>query len=263
MARARLSGAKLKLERAREHIVTLRSGIDAYFATSPLIIDRSDEPVTGDEIYRVRIKNEVPLAWSAIIGDAIHNLRSSLDLLACELVTEAGGIVSDRTAFPIRESEADFRRDAPKLLAGADPTALKLVRRLRPFRGGNEVLYRLHRLDILDKHRAIVAVGAAYSHFTMQIRMKVPWQEEPVEAPPIAIRPADRLFPLKDGETVFCVKAAARTNDCSQAKYGFAFYVAFGDGQVADGEPVAPTLTATADHIGRVLEIVERFCFAA
>src|SRR5688572_17108080 len=40
--------------------------------------------------YRVRCKVEQPVAWTVLIGDIIHNLRVSLDYLACQLARRKG-----------------------------------------------------------------------------------------------------------------------------------------------------------------------------
>ena len=44
-------------------------------------------------VYKAKVMADPPLWWSAIVGDAIHDLRSSLDVLVCELVRAEGNQV--------------------------------------------------------------------------------------------------------------------------------------------------------------------------
>jgi hypothetical protein len=41
-----------------------------------------DDPRTGDRIGELQVVEEIPFCVLAIIGDAVHNLRSALDHLA-------------------------------------------------------------------------------------------------------------------------------------------------------------------------------------
>jgi hypothetical protein len=88
---APFEAAKLKIERANKHIQELELSIASYFSENPCALVVEPFPGTlHSHAWIARIRKPVPLFLSAIIGDAVHNLRTSLDLLACDLVRLTG-----------------------------------------------------------------------------------------------------------------------------------------------------------------------------
>ena len=63
---------------------------------------------TGSFTYRQ--KEAVPSAWAAIIGDVIHNLRSSLDLTASDVHRLTGGKPQDteKVHYPFCKNKDDL-----------------------------------------------------------------------------------------------------------------------------------------------------------
>jgi hypothetical protein len=95
-----------------------------------------------------------------------------------------------------------------------------------------------HRLDILDKNRMIIPVGAAHI-FTKLVhampRLHGEDESVPTQFASLQIA-AKRRFPLKDGTILLTING-----DISKDTQ-FAFDVEFGEGQVVDGESVVATL---------------------
>jgi hypothetical protein len=129
---------------------------------------------TGTFTYRER--ESIPLEWSAIIGDVLHNLRSALDLIACDLHRITGGnpkeisgvyypFCKDRTELPqmIRQ----------RRLGHIGKEFRSIIEQTSPYKGGNDGLRAIHDLDILDKHQALVPTIAVVS-----IDWPVPIQNE-------------------------------------------------------------------------------------
>jgi hypothetical protein len=255
---ASTGGYRIKLQRASQHIDELRVAAKAYLQSEPFGLEQHSEP-NGDRVWLVRIKNEIPRIWSAVLGDAVHNLRASLDLLAWRLVEQSGGQPSRDTCFPIGKAAPPvYDQTLRRALAGASPRIHRFVSRLRPYVGGNKVLSQLHALDVTDKHRLVLVVGAAHKHLVLKMRMAVPWQTAPVEFPPIAINPADRQFPLADGVEVFRIQAAARDNDVGP-EHQIVFELAFGDVAEVRGLPLVPTLDSMHGHVRRIVDMAERW----
>ena len=78
----------IKLNRANELIVELKREIEDRFQSTPpkVIFSKIEEP----DIYSVII-SELPKIedrWSAIAGDVVHNLRSSLDSIIFSIITK-------------------------------------------------------------------------------------------------------------------------------------------------------------------------------
>jgi hypothetical protein len=130
---------------------------------------------------------EMPL-WHCLVGDIVHNLRASLDHLACALVIAGGGAVQRQTCFTIADSEAAFNKSVSTALLGATPQARGAVRMLKPYSGGTELLHQLHALDIADKHRGIlitpVSMAVMSFPFGEQVKsglsIRLAFQQEPV-----------------------------------------------------------------------------------
>ena len=102
--------------------------------------------------YKGTFPSEIPL----VLGDAVHNLRTALDLLACDLV-RLNGQSAKGVHFPFAESEDGLDEQIKKKkFDRASPEAVRLLKKIRPYRGGNVLLRALHELDVMDKHRLII-----------------------------------------------------------------------------------------------------------
>jgi hypothetical protein len=130
---------------------------------------------------------EMPL-WHCLVGDIVHNLRASLDHLACVLVRAGGGTVQRKTCFLIAESEAAFNKSVDGSLLGATQQARDAVRLLKPYSGGSARLHQLHLLDIADKHHGILVTPVNVGTLTFNFgegappafRIGLAFQQEPV-----------------------------------------------------------------------------------
>ena len=160
-----LLSCRIKLDRAAKHFNDLNAEIDAFKDRQPYraVVDEDSEPAV--KIYKLHIVEAIPLKWAGHVGDIIHNTRATLDSLATALVIRGGHTSKkaiDKAKFPICATEAglsEARVNAFFKYAG--PSVEKMIRRLQPYREGKGcALWRLHRLDIIDKHRAIIPVGA-------------------------------------------------------------------------------------------------------
>jgi len=148
---------RLKLWRARSHIGELTDQMRAYLNRAPFHLEIVNAPTfTNGKKWVVRVREEVPADFSAIVGDVIHNLRTSLDLLACELV-RANGRSDNGVYFPFAESAADLPRMIRKRhMNRAKPEVVALIEESQPYIGGNRALRAIHDLDIMDKHQALI-----------------------------------------------------------------------------------------------------------
>jgi hypothetical protein len=114
----------------------------------------------GKKAYYVTA-NPVPAIINAETGSVINSIRSSLDLLASALATRSGHPGSRQVYFPICKSLADFQNTKSggkakiKHLSAADQA---VIESLRPYKGGDDLLFALHELDIMRKHRRLVGV---------------------------------------------------------------------------------------------------------
>jgi hypothetical protein len=152
---------KMKAQRAAVHMERLEVLLDEFAARQG---DFSDG-VTTTIGYIGRFAPEVPL----VLGDAVHNLRAALDLLACDLVRLNGNSAKD-VHFPFSEAEGELELMIRKRKFDRAATeAVTLLRALQPYKGGNILLRALHELDIMDKHQLIIPVNAQTEIRNMRI----------------------------------------------------------------------------------------------
>lgn len=170
---------RLKIARARRHINELESTVNQYLAAEPFAIIVEDAALdlgVPHWAWTVRISMPVPSDLSTIIGDVVHNLRSALDLLANDLV-RLNGQSTKSVYFPFADSErglSEMIKSRHFDRAGSE--AVKLLKSLGPWKGGNIGLRAIHDLDVKDKHQALIPSAQA---FTLDLTGLVPKNADP------------------------------------------------------------------------------------
>ena len=114
-----LDGVRIKFDRAKHHFRDLQARYERFQkAEAPTELLLYDEPDTGDLVHRVEVSDQPPHYWSAIAGDCVHNLRSSLDLLVCEMVRAEEERVTDRDRVPHLQERQRFSIRSPRQSKG-------------------------------------------------------------------------------------------------------------------------------------------------
>lgn len=258
-----LSEAWLKVDRAKQHISDLHGQVREFIDGDPYELLTEDEAQTGDKIYRVKVNAEPPKDWGVVLGEIFHNLRSALDLLTWQLVPKPDG----NTGFPISNSAKKFGKTGLGKVEGASADAIRLLRALKPYKGGCEPLWWLHKLNIEDKHHLLVPIGAAIETVGLHLTLHTPWGES-LQAPRFIGRPGptDQRFvhiPLEDGMELNRATRASMGNDIAlDMDYSYTFDIAFYKTGVLEGESLFPTVMQLADFIERILEIFDRRVFS-
>lgn len=235
-----------KIYRAKKHIKEIDGEIQLFLKGNPYRVVAQVDPETREDVFYVRVAKDVPLSWGTIVGDAVHNLRSALDLLVCCAVVANGGKIKRSTGFPIGENVDEFEAGLRKKAAGIPAEAARVMRSFHPYKSGHDaldVLWKLHRLDVLDKHRLLIPVGAAHRSTIITAVVEAPELETPVALAPFPFVTPKAVFPLKDGTEILRLAPEPDFPNLKiNTKYQPTFEIAFGEGQIVDGEPIVPTL---------------------
>lgn len=162
-----LSQVLAKLRWARMHIDRLGAEVAAFKEREPHPWAHRTETEEVSEFatrYRIRavIHESPPMVWALIAGDAVHNLRCSLDYLMWSITRPCAR--TRETAFPIFTDEAAFRKSerAASAMAEVVETHQEFVLRLQPYQwpktAESHPLATLQRLSNTEKHQALLSV---------------------------------------------------------------------------------------------------------
>lgn len=170
---------------------TLDEAIRAFLEPKPYSARRILEHDGCDHVLVWDEYVEPPDDFGLIAGDAIHNLRCSLDHLAVELAkagsaAKGGTMTAKEVAgiqFPIVLSNDDFTKQLGRgRLKYVEPSAQAIIESYQPYRMMPKApersnLYVLSELDNADKHRLLTTAGLAPGI------VKVNWPATLIETP--------------------------------------------------------------------------------
>lgn len=146
----------MKLHRASQFIDELECERARYEASKPVTAKMIETPEGPQVGLHLAASGLLP---GAILGDAVHNIRAALDLAACEMCRRKGKSDKD-VYFPFAASADLFEEQISRSkIERAGPEAGTLLRKIAPYRGGNDDLRAIHDLDIMDKHRILLPLS--------------------------------------------------------------------------------------------------------
>ncbi|MBB3391810.1 hypothetical protein FHT82_004588 [Rhizobium sp. BK275] len=153
---APFKGSNNKLLRARKHLRDLDNILLEYQRTLTFRF----EPIAGDvEFETITFEPAPPNEYVALVaGDCVHNARSSLDLMVCDIARIRGKSTA-KLKFPFAATKSDYEDlvlNGELRRLGEDVQQEFLF--LSPYRGGDDLLRGLHDLDIADKHLLLLPV---------------------------------------------------------------------------------------------------------
>jgi len=160
----RLALIRVKIERAKKHLNDLESEVRAFLDSNPYGVGtKPDTQYPNTTIYYLASIRETPSVILSITGDVLFNLRAALDHLAYQLALVNGTThekILRGTSFPISEDAARYKADKGGKVKGMSQMAIDAIDATKPYKGGNDMLWRLHRLNNIDKHRVVVTTVA-------------------------------------------------------------------------------------------------------
>ena len=155
-------GPLLKAERAEHHIGHLEKIFAAYKDANLEAFNNKRFGSRGEELRTFGLP--LPDHTPTVLGDALHNLRASLDHAYCILVEANGGQVNEYTKFPFAKKHG-ARNDLKASIEGhakngnAPSRAVidYIFDTIQPFvDGAGADLVAIHVLDIADKHMILL-----------------------------------------------------------------------------------------------------------
>jgi hypothetical protein len=165
---------EIKLGRFNKHLDDVKRAAANYLAEKPYVLTKQEDAERLRKTWTITLTKPVPDGIPAMLGDALHNLRSVLDNWVFELSTSPEGVTKSKTGFPVLANESEWgpgsccRNDhgAHRIRGLPDPMKA-VVEMYQPFNSdnvlGDNVRYNLrtlHLLDIRDKHQTLNVVAA-------------------------------------------------------------------------------------------------------
>jgi hypothetical protein len=174
-------GHVYKSNRALDLIEQLEREVNSWFEdTTHATISKGYDPNAPTDYVVSATAVPIPIdAFSLLIGDIVHNLRSSLDFIAFELAAAHTQSLTDDQArqsqFPIvgdQDKEAQFGAGANNFSSRArrsisciESKAQNVIETVQPYKRGTEYrehpLWYLQELSNIDKHRYLHVAAAS------------------------------------------------------------------------------------------------------
>jgi len=183
-----LAGCEAKLWRAEQNFKLLDDEIGSYLDRHVEPIARVGEfnPDTNRMVWSFGAVEQPNLILSAVIGDFIHDLRSTLDHLAFELsFLDTGGVIPNRKiAFPCCDTRADWDSNLTNAkLKGINKKHRAMIYKAQPCyrrkdaptnprtiaQRRGRALADLEHFWNDDKHRTLQPVASALAHLHGEI----------------------------------------------------------------------------------------------
>jgi hypothetical protein len=264
-----LQGALLKFRRGRHHGQVIQLFIQQFLNTNPYkVVPEADPKTSHGVVFRASVREQPPLEWGPIIGDAAHNWRSTLDHIAWQLVKVRGnGETSRRTQFPIFDEdpfirlEADDPPEVKKKRRGARKTFkeqvrgmrevdVALIKRLQPYNRmkgpKGHPLSVLARLSNWDKHNELALSGQTLRGQLLRYRNRRNARFQIIDVkPPGLFEEGTEL-----GRGIF---VATGPNPAMHVDLECRFDIAFEEGPPLDGLGVKEALIKMGYYVSYVL----------
>lgn len=154
----------MKLYGGARHFLDLEKAIAEWTEKNPILAPT--RPVAR-ESYTYELfmpdKPKIPLLeWSSRFGDAVHNLRAALDLLAFELchIEGASPEKPKQVSFPVLDDSGKWDKQT-KALSSIPLSFLQRIANVQPWHTedpATHLLTLITALDNLDKHRSTVGM---------------------------------------------------------------------------------------------------------
>jgi hypothetical protein len=241
-----LLDAQAAIDWAVAQFKSLDQRLDAWRYENTDVSIEDTDPHGSRKVLLAGQKTTLPRSFNVEAGAYINSIRSSLDLLATTLANRHGIARPNQTYFPVADSYASFAAGTYKgaKFVKALPVADRnIIKSLKPYKGGNELLWCLHYLDIMRKHRRLIP--ARLRPDNVQIYMQQSF-------PGAIIFPATRDVRVHD-KTVIALIA----KDSPQSELQITLEITFDE----PGSPIGskPVVAALYDFASLARSIIDRF----
>jgi hypothetical protein len=256
-----------RVERAKEQRRDLEREMRDWTEAGAYGVGSQLDPQTGYTVYYVGHLADITPLIVALISEILHTLRTALDNLAYQLflvcridpADEGEGIY-----FPIYDNANTKEVDAFRKIKPFRKEIIEAIRKVNPCKSGQPLLWILHRLDIVNKHRRIlVEILVNHSVFVREaMRQMLIEQGYADMASFAALRPAFFTSAktgrkAQVGDVLFT--APPDTSEEMKKKLLFTCDIAFDEPGIIEGESVVKTVDEMIKLVEGIISSFEPF----
>ncbi len=162
--------AQASVDWAESNLPAFKKRLDAWLNDNVQLVLREQPSDVPNDVLVAEEKAPFPLAFQVEAGTYINAVRSSLDILASTLAQRHCQALVDDAYFPVVASEQIWiggRYKGDKLIKAIPAKERGIVDACKPYKGGNDLLYALHNLDIVRKHVRLLTAEIMPRHMTV------------------------------------------------------------------------------------------------
>lgn len=240
----------IKIERAKTNIAEFESATRSFLEAHPYSAVSQFDSHLGEITFVVRVGHAIPTPLAAIASDAIHNLRALLDILWRQVW---GAPTQRKQYFPLFENARELETRFERVKQGPQKTAVSLLRAIKPYKSGNPLLWALNEIETGDKHEMPILAAATYKKVIMLLPPDVAVDGK--TGVRIVSELASGYIFLEYGtELPIALTVATDAGPVVDMKCELTADIAFGKGEVLEGEPVVATLHQFADLVDGIAQ---------
>jgi hypothetical protein len=230
--------AKQKVARARELIAALDAEIQAFNATAPHERMVETDPEGLVQEHTVKLTRPLPESLAGFTQEAAGVLRAALDQIVFAASKAAGSRRLMDTCFPITEGAVQLEKVVAEKCKGVPSEIVAIIRELKPFKGGNDLIWGLAAIAGADEHTLVVPFGSVDSGLTFVNNKTAPRVRWDAKRRQIELG----TFPI---------------HGKFQPHINIVFSAAFGEIETLENCPILPVLTAMTAEVERILAVME------
>jgi hypothetical protein len=236
-----LSSSRLKVKRAKQHIDDIDSAVTGFLNSDFYAISVDKNVETGSNHLCIDIKpTPFPFYGAAlIIGDALHNLRSALDILYYGFVSGP----TNWTRFPIFDTRETLVNAIDSALEKKQITSTVydlILDGIKPYAAGNHSLWGLHDMNIRDKHQLLIPLLKLFRFDGIRLEDDKGY-----------LIPQKRPYIMDESSRI---RLLPNRNFTVQDKGHASAAVLFDFGTAFENKAVVPTLEGIANEVERTIE---------
>lgn len=245
MVREAFTDSRSRIQWAKESLADFERCARIYFRRTPyeLIVEPDSHGI--HERHKLRFGKPLPLALTKYAVHAVEDLRSALDLAACEIARLNGGISIEEVHFPFSKSSADFKSRINSACRGFPQEIKQLFASYEPYAGGSDLLFAIKDLGNASKHKIIVSVASI-------VGKSLPY----IESSASLTRPITLFegYNSEENEITYAV-----TQRGLQWKYQahFSFQLCFGNVGAIEGRSVRDNIDAMIGAVTTIVDEIE------